>query len=356
MKIMHLDDNRSERQRAYVETEDGQFRYRVLLDYAKGLPENMKYVPVMGTVAGGRCDNDDNLLVGLRGGSFMSPEPYPCLIKLDPEGNFIENLGVGVLRGMHFFNVTKENTIIMPVGNSLVEYSMDFKTVIKKYEGTKESNNTDPDLYKYVQMHRGIFATEPFIGEIVHHDSFVWMMKRQTMTFDGPFHNPTNAAQDSKGNYYVSDGYNNVAVHKFDKDMNLLASWGGHGVYDWYTDTPGKFLVVHSLAVDPNDNIWVCDREKDAVHVFDPDGNVIFYCSHNMGQPSGVDTDGKYIYVAGRGGFITIFTPDFEVVGQLGFYNGNLRAHDIAADSKGNLYLFPTHANYEHQIIALKRM
>ena len=257
---------------------------------------------------------------------------------------------------MHFFNVTKENTIIMPVGNSLVEYSMDFKTVIKKYEGTKKSNNTDPDLYKYVQMHRGIFATEPFIGEIVHHDSFVWMMKRQTMTFDGPFHNPTNAAQDSKGNYYVSDGYNNVAVHKFDKDMNLLASWGGHGVYDWYTDTPGKFLVVHSLAVDPNDNIWVCDREKDAVHVFDPDGNVIFYCSHNMGQPSGVDTDGKYIYVAGRGGFITIFTPDFEVVGQLGFYNGNLRAHDIAADSKGNLYLFPTHANYEHQIIALKRV
>ena len=356
MKIMHLDDNRPERQRAYVETEDGQFRYRVLLDYAKGLPENMKYVPVMGTVAGGRCDNDDNLLVGLRGGSFMSPEPYPCLIKLDPEGNFIENLGVGVLRGMHFFNVTKENMIIMPVGNSLVEYSMDFKTVIKKYEGTKESNNTDPDLYKYVQMHRGIFATEPFIGEIVHHDSFVWMMKRQTMTFDGPFHNPTNAAQDSKGNYYVSDGYNNVAVHKFDKDMNLLASWGGHGVYDWYTDTPGKFLVAHSVDVDKNDHVWVCDREKDAIHVFDTDGNVIFYCSRNMGQPSGVGSDGEYVYVVGRGGYITIFDLQFNRVGQLGYFNGNLRGHDIAADSKGNLYLFPTHANYEHQIIALKRV
>ena len=50
MKMMHLEDNRPERQKVFVETEDGQFRYRVLLDYAKGLPENMKYVPVMGTV------------------------------------------------------------------------------------------------------------------------------------------------------------------------------------------------------------------------------------------------------------------------------------------------------------------
>ena len=80
------------------------------------------------------------------------------------------------------------------------------------------------------------------------------------------------------------------------------------------------------------------------------------YCSNNMAQPSGVDTDGTYIYVVGRGGYITIFDPEFNIVGELGFFNGNLRGHTIAAGSKGNLYIFPTHANEEHQIIALKRI
>lgn len=184
---------------------------------------------------------------------------------------------------------------------------------------------------------------------------------QQKLDFDerkmgGPFHNPTDVDTDSQGNYYFSDGYSNVAIHKYDRDGNYIKSWGGKGVWDGFTDTPGKFLVPHSLCVDANDNIWVCDREKDAVHVFDSEGNVLAYCSHDMGQPSGVDTDGTYIYVVGRAGYITIFDLQFNIVGELGFFNGNLRGHHIAADSKGNLYLFPTHANYEHQIIALKRI
>ena len=127
-------------------------------------------------------------------------------------------------------------------------------------------------------------------------------------------------------------------------------------MWDPYTDTPGKFLVVHSLCVDANDNVWVCDREKDAVHVFNKKGEVVAYCSNNMAQPSGVDTDGTYVYVVGRGGYITIFDLEFNIVGEIGFFNGNLRGHTMAADSKGSLYIFPTHANYEHQIIALKRV
>ena len=68
---------------------------------------------------------------------------------------------------------------------------------------------------------------------------------------------------------------------------------------------------------------------------------MVFYMSHDLGQPSGVDTDGTYVYVVGRGGYITIFDLDFNVVGELGFFNGNLRGHTLAADSKGNLYIFP---------------
>ena len=39
---------------------------------------------------------------------------------------------------------------------------------------------------------------------------------------------------------------------------------------------------------------------------------------------------------------------------ELGEFNGDLRAHSVACDDEGNVYLFPTHANTEHQVIALK--
>ena len=42
---------------------------------------------------------------------------------------------------------------------------------------------------------------------------------------------------------------------------------------------------------------------------------------------------------------------------EFGEFNGDLRAHSVAVDNNtGNVYLFPTHANTEHQCIALKRI
>lgn len=358
MKTMHFEDDRAKKQKVFVETEDGKFKYQLFMDYAKGLPDYMEMVPYNGNVSGGCCDADDNLYVGLRGGGWMTTKPVTCLIKLDPEGSFVDVLGEGLLPELHFFNVTDHNTIAlaMPNQSCIYEMSMDGKEIkCTLGEPNKPCDNEkNPDIYEKMRLHNGIAPTEPSMS--YGNDMFKAFMKHNARELGGPFHGPTNIDFDSEGNQYVSDGYGNFAVHKFDRNGNLLATWGGKGVFDGFTDTPGKFLVVHSLCVDPNDHIWVCDREKDAVHVFNKDGEVIAYFSHNMSQPSGVDTDGTYVYVVGRGGYITIFDLDFNPVGELGFYNGNLRGHDIAADSKGNLYLFPTHANYEHQIIALKRV
>ena len=358
MKTMHCDDNRTERQKLILETADGAFKYQVLMDYAKDLPQEYAYIPYNGNISGGCCDKEDNLYIGLRGGGFMTPFPLTCLIKLDPNGHYLKSIGQGELGGLHFFECTDHNTmIIADTGSSCYrELDLDSGKVIKTIgdENHPCDNHVDKDIFTKHRMHNGIFATEPSHG--YNGGSYEWYLQRRDMTLGGPFHNPTDVDFDSQGNMYFSDGYGNCAVHKFDKDGNYIKTWGGYGVFDGYTDTPGKFLVVHALCVDAKDRVWVCDREKDAVHVFDSEGNVLFYSSHNMGQPSGVDTDGKYVYVAGRGGYITIFDMDFNIVGELGFFNGNLRAHDIAVDSKGNLYLFPTHANEEHQVIALKRL
>ena len=121
-------------------------------------------------------------------------------------------------------------------------------------------------------------------------------------------------------------------------------------------DEPGKFLMVHAITVDAKDQVWVLDRDQNAVHVFDEEGNVLAYCKGNLGQPSGIASDKEYIYVVGRGGYLTVFTPEFEVVAQIGYFNSELRAHGMAVNSKGDLFLFPTTATEDHQCIQLRRI
>ena len=361
-KMLHVENDRTTDQHVYVQTGDGAFRYEVFLDYAKGLPEDLFMMPVNGNVGGGFCDKDDNLYLVFRGGGVgMTPGAPPSYIKLDPDGNYLGRLCEGKLGGMpHFGQMTPEGTILMAfIGRQqVVEMDLQGNELMTIGELGRPNGNKpfNPDLDPhYVRIHYGLFATEP-----IHyggHGVYDQMMDFENTEFiPKPFCNPNAVAQDSRGNLWVTDGYGNFGLYKFDRKGNLLDVYGGKGVWDYKTDTPGKFLVAHSVDVDANDHVWVCDREKDAIHVFDTEGNVVFYASHNLGQPSGVGSDGKYVYVVGRGGYITIFDLAFNLVGKLGFFNGNLRAHDIAVDSKGNLYLFPTHANEEHQVIALKRI
>jgi len=361
MKVFHGDPARTLRQTITYETAGGKFRYELDMDYAKGLPLDIETLPYMGNVSGGFCDKEDNLYVILRGGGVgMAPGPKTCIVKLDPDGNYIEKLGEGKFGPIHFGNVTPENTIIVAtvMQQQVVEMDMQSNIVMTIGQANDGSHNIkkDPvnDVYK-MRWHNGIMPTEPFHG--MEFGVYQQLMSFQDTEFTTEFFNNCNDVDlDSQGNIYVSDGYGNFAIQKFDRQGNYITTFGGKGVFDAYTDTPGKFIVPHAICVDPNDHIWLCDREKDAIHILDTDGNCIAYCSHDLGQPSGVDTDGEYVYVVGRGGYLTIFDLDFNIVGELGFFNDSLRAHDLAADSQGNLYLFPTHANYEHQVIALKRI
>lgn len=167
MKVLHGDPERTKRQKVYAETEDGKFRYQVDLDYAKGLPEQYSLVPVMGNVSGGCVDKDDNLYVGLRGGSFMNPEPRTCLIKLDPDGNYLESIGQDVLGSLHFFECTDHDTIVLvqTMESYAIEITMDGKKVVRTF-GEKNNpcrNGRDADkAYNETRIHYGIFGTEPF--------------------------------------------------------------------------------------------------------------------------------------------------------------------------------------------------
>ena len=359
MEIMHGNPDRTKNQVVTVATADGKFRYRVEMDYAKGLPDLYRYTPYMGNVSGGCVDAEDNLYCGLRGSASITQWPIPAtILKFDPEGNFLEAIGAGKIPLMHFMDFRAKDRLILAAtgANYYVEIDTTTGETVRTY-GTPNphpENGVNKDTYLETRLHRGIYPTEPNHG--YGGGVYEWKVQRDNMQLSEGFHNPCDVAFDSQGNIYFADGYSNCAVHKYSPDGQHIKTWGGYGVFDGETDTPGRFLVVHAICIDKHDHVWICDRDKDAIHVFDTEGNLLHYISHDLGQPSGIGTDGEYVYAVGRGGYLTIFDFDFHIVGELGFFNGNLRAHDLCADSRGNLYLFPTHANNDHQFIALKRI
>ena len=83
----------------------------------------------------------------------------------------------------------------------------------------------------------------------------------------GPFNYPSELVPAPSGDLYVSDGYRNARIHRFSGDGQLKASWGQPGKTE-----PGQFHLPHSLLVDNDGTVFVCDRENHRIQVFSADG------------------------------------------------------------------------------------
>src|SRR5262247_4867777 len=86
---------------------------------------------------------------------------------------------------------------------------------------------------------------------------------------DGRFRQPTDVTWDPQGNIYISDGYVNSRVAKYDKNGDWVKSWGQRG------KGPSQFNTPHSIAADAKGNIYVADRGNRRIQVFDPDGKLL---------------------------------------------------------------------------------
>lgn len=90
---------------------------------------------------------------------------------------------------------------------------------------------------------------------------------------------PTDVAFDAQGNIFVSDGYVNSRVVKYDRNGRFVKAVG-----DVRGSAPSQMSTPHSIAADAQGNIYVGDRGNARVQVFDND-LVLRAIYDNVGNP-----------------------------------------------------------------------
>ena len=85
----------------------------------------------------------------------------------------------------------------------------------------------------------------------------------------GQFWGTTDIAFGRNGQIYVSDGYANNRILEYRADGSKVREWGTKGL------APGEFDLPHSIAVAPNGDLYIADRENGRVQRFTPDGRYL---------------------------------------------------------------------------------
>lgn len=237
------------------------------------------------------------LLVLLAAPSFAQPrapeipfDPVPEFLKLPPGTNFGEVAGVAVNSKGHVFVFTRSNSANGPAYAPAAAQLLEFGP---KGEFLREIGK---GLYGWAFAHSvridrddNIWAVDKGSDLIIKFNPagrVLWVFGRRKESadaetrpwenvdpplppVDGLFRQPTDVAWDSDGNIYISDGYVNSRIAKYDKHGDWVKSWGEKGT------RPGQFRLPHAIAIDRNNNVYVGDRSNRRIQVFDTDGRFL---------------------------------------------------------------------------------
>ncbi len=154
----------------------------------------------------------------------------------------------------------------------------------------------------------------------------------------GVFNRPTDVTWDTQGNIFVSDGYNNSRVAKFDKNGNWVKAIGDRG------SNPNQFNTPHGITSDAKGNIYVADRGNRRVQVYDPDLNPVRIIE-GMGAPWTVCTNPgatQYLFSGDGNGKIYKFSLDGKLIGwaqtSLNHGQSGCLIHELHCESETVLY------------------
>jgi 6-bladed beta-propeller len=155
------------------------------------------------------------------------------------------------------------------------------------------------------------------------------------------FARPTDLAWLPDGTFFISDGYINTRVVKFDKNGKFLMTWGSKGT------GPGQFDTVHSIAVDKNRRVYVADRSNSRIQVFDENGKFLEQWP-NINSPYHIEMSAdQHLWVADG---VTNKFLKYDLNGKLLYSWGTYGTfpgafwgvHQFSVDSEGNLYAAET--------------
>jgi NHL repeat len=142
-----------------------------------------------------------------------------------------------------------------------------------------------------------------------------------------PYNRPTNLSVTRSGDIYVSDGYGNARLHRFDPSGDLVESWGQPGT------GPSQFRTPHGLWAHRDGRIFVADRENDRIQIFTGDGQYMTEWT-DVRRPQDIFVDDNdIVYVAELSWF-----PG-ERSGRLGVTNEYLPARLSIYDIGGNVLM-----------------
>ncbi|MDH3506143.1 MAG: peptidyl-alpha-hydroxyglycine alpha-amidating lyase family protein [Gammaproteobacteria bacterium] len=224
--------------------------YEIPLIPYESVPNFLKYSPEMnlGEVLAVAVNSHGHIMVLNHPGSAGNGGPLfgnatSQLLEFDANGNFLREIG--------------QNVYGLGYSHSIRYDRYDNLWLVDK--GANTAIKFDPAGYVTMNLGR---RPEGF-------DEFHHVEQADAVAVDSFFAGPSDVTWDQDDNIYISDGYINSRVAKYDKHGNWIMSWGSFG------DAPGEFDLLHSIAADRDNNIYVADRSNRRIQVFDTQGTLL---------------------------------------------------------------------------------
>ena len=151
------------------------------------------------------------------------------------------------------------------------------------------------------------------------------------------FYQPTDVTWGPDGSIYVTDGYGNSRVAKFNSHGVLVKYWGDRGT------AQGQFNTPHAIVIDAKGNLYVADRGNSRVQVFDTDGKFLQEW-HNIGPPWSLCITPGLNQVVFVGSIGRIYKMDLNgnvlgVLGKTGKLPGEMEwVHGVACPDEHTVY------------------
>jgi DNA-binding beta-propeller fold protein YncE len=216
---------------------------------------NLLHLPphlYLGEAAGVAVNSKGHIYVFSRSG-------HTQLLEFGPDGMFLRLIGDDLygFSAAHSVRVDKDDNVwtVDEGSNEVVEFNPEGEVVMVLGRKAPATTSTQPGA--------------PAMSVLSHAPpSLRAYFQNET------FYRPTDVAFGLKGEIYVSDGYGNSRVVKYDRDGNFVKTWGKKG------SGPGEFDTLHSVATDAKGNVYVADVSNNRIQIFDSDGNFLKQWTH----------------------------------------------------------------------------